>query len=68
MDLGLTLTFNTGRKSYMTFKNVTFNLTLSDLERSNSRSQIFEQLIFHFWTELGLRFQLTIHVYEGTGN
>ena len=35
----------------MTFKMATFNLTLRDLERSNSRSQIFKQPISHYWME-----------------
>ena len=38
----------------MTFKMATFNLTLRDLERSNSRSQIFKQPISHYWMELDL--------------
>jgi len=42
----------------MALKMVTFNLTLRDLERSNSRSRIFQQPISHYWMELGLRLPL----------
>ena len=48
-------------KSHITFKMVTFNLTLRDLERSNSRSWIFQQPIFHYWMELGLRVLLNTY-------
>ena len=42
----------------MTFKMVTFNSTLRDLEISNSRSRICQHPISHYWMELGLRFLL----------
>jgi hypothetical protein len=58
MELRLRLLLNTNRKSCMTFKMVTFNLTLRDLERSNSRSRIFQQPISHYWMELRLRLLL----------
>ena len=37
---------------------VTFNLTLRDLERSYSRSQIFQCPICRYWMDLGLRLLL----------
>ena len=59
-DGGLRLLLNTNRKSYMTFKMVTFNLTLRDLERSNSRSRIFKRPISHYWMWLALGYYWTV--------
>ena len=54
MELGIRLLQNTTTKSYMTYEMVTFNLILLDLERSNSRSQVFQQGTFPYWIELRL--------------
>ena len=56
MELGLRLLLNANRKSYMTFKMLTFNLTLWPWKVKLKVTDISTSYISHYWMELDLRF------------